>query len=188
MTYCDKDIWLNPGVGGQPANHVFRINSIYDTDFTALGHQPLGYDEMSALYGKYTVIGVKATYQFNSQDSSYSNVVGMGLSTTSAGVTNIENMVENGKCRWKLVPPASHSNNLGKDSLSLRINPNKFLGVSHPMSEDTVQADTSSNPEQLCYLKLTCGPQTADDAYGVRGVLKLDFTVIWSEPKTLTVS
>lgn len=35
---------------------VFRANSIYDPDYSGVGSQPYGYDQMAALYGKYDVL------------------------------------------------------------------------------------------------------------------------------------
>jgi len=37
---------------------VFRLNSLYDPDFTYTGHQPYGYDQLSAIYGQYVVNAV----------------------------------------------------------------------------------------------------------------------------------
>lgn len=38
---------------------IFRLNSLYDPDWGIGGHQPYGYDELSALYRKYKVSSVK---------------------------------------------------------------------------------------------------------------------------------
>jgi len=32
---------------------VFRLNSLYDPDFTYTGHQPYGFDQLAAIYGQY---------------------------------------------------------------------------------------------------------------------------------------
>lgn len=47
-------ITLNPSAGGC-AGHTFRINSLQDPDYTGTGHQPMGYDQIMALYDRYTV-------------------------------------------------------------------------------------------------------------------------------------
>ncbi len=42
---------------GAVAGQVYSINSLFDPDTTGVGHQPLGYDQWSNLYGKYEVLG-----------------------------------------------------------------------------------------------------------------------------------
>lgn len=40
---------------GVPFIHVFAMNSLFDPDVTFTGHQPMYFDQISALYEKYTV-------------------------------------------------------------------------------------------------------------------------------------
>lgn len=37
----------------------FRLNGLYDPDYSGTGHQPMGFDEYAALYGDYRVHGCK---------------------------------------------------------------------------------------------------------------------------------
>ncbi len=37
---------------------VFRLNSLYDPDFTYTGHQPYGFDQLAAIYGQYICTAV----------------------------------------------------------------------------------------------------------------------------------
>jgi hypothetical protein len=59
MIYCDT-FTLTVGTGGViGSEHIFRLNSLYDPDFTIGGHQPYGYDQVAALYRKYRVEGCR---------------------------------------------------------------------------------------------------------------------------------
>lgn len=54
--YCDT-ISLSAGTGGGAASTwIFRTNSLYDPDYTGVGHQPMFHDEMAAQYKTYTVL------------------------------------------------------------------------------------------------------------------------------------
>lgn len=44
--------------------YSFRANSAFDPDYTGIGHQPLGFDQMMALYARYEVISTKCTATF----------------------------------------------------------------------------------------------------------------------------
>jgi len=45
---------LDPALG-LTAPHLFRANSIYDPDFTGVGHQPYGHDTYASIYNHYNV-------------------------------------------------------------------------------------------------------------------------------------
>lgn len=54
--YCDV-VTMSAGVGaGAPQTYQFRANSMFDPDYTGVGHQPMFRDEMAAQYKSYTVL------------------------------------------------------------------------------------------------------------------------------------
>jgi hypothetical protein len=56
-------IGLTPGAGAAVAN-VFRLNSVYDPDFTGVGTSAVGYTQLAALYGRYRVLSAKISVEF----------------------------------------------------------------------------------------------------------------------------
>lgn len=46
-------------------DYQFRLNSIYDPDMTGAGHQPLGRDQLAALYNRYRVDKVFVKVEFS---------------------------------------------------------------------------------------------------------------------------
>jgi len=44
---------------GNQATYVYRLNSVFDPDFTGVGGQPAGFDQLKALYGRYRVMACK---------------------------------------------------------------------------------------------------------------------------------
>lgn len=55
LRYIDQYA-LTSTLGGA-STVVFRMNSVFDPDFTNVGHQPLYYDRYSAIYNNYRVLG-----------------------------------------------------------------------------------------------------------------------------------
>lgn len=53
LTYCDV-IGITP-TAGLHAKHTFLMNNIGDPDYTGIGHQPFGHDELMSFYDKYIV-------------------------------------------------------------------------------------------------------------------------------------
>lgn len=48
-------ISLNAGIA-TPANYLFRANSLFDPDYSGIGHQPYGFDTYATIYDYYEVI------------------------------------------------------------------------------------------------------------------------------------
>jgi len=49
-----QTITINPGIGACGV-YKFRANSIFDPDYTGIGHQPYGHDNLESIYQHYTV-------------------------------------------------------------------------------------------------------------------------------------
>lgn len=61
--YCDT-VQLAATTSGATQKYQFRANSLYDPDYTGVGHQPMFRDEMAAQYQYYTVLASNITWQF----------------------------------------------------------------------------------------------------------------------------
>lgn len=56
-------------------SYAFRGASLFDPDFTGAGHQPRGFDQYAALYGRYTVYASSIHVTFSTPGSDPINVV-----------------------------------------------------------------------------------------------------------------
>jgi len=78
--------------------HVFRGNSIFDPDFTGVGHQPLGHDQWAQLYRQYQVnwatIDILFADQLVASATTRPSLVGVYASTSSAGPTSTDTLPE----------------------------------------------------------------------------------------------
>lgn len=75
LKYCTV---LNmPAGGGAFGTHHFRTNSLFDPDYTAVGHQPYGFDNWAAVYSKYEVLSSYITVRFVGTQASPSTIVGV---------------------------------------------------------------------------------------------------------------
>eukprot|EP01083_Nonionella_stella_P137797 419284_1 len=59
LRYVDQ-VTITP-VAGTVGFHTFRANSIYDPDYTGVGHQPLNHDILADKYGSYVVTKSQVT-------------------------------------------------------------------------------------------------------------------------------
>lgn len=129
----------------------YRVNSLFDPDFTSTGLQPLGFDQFSALYGRYAVIHTTFEVAF-ANTTSLPERVGFFLSPQST--------VPSASSAWDM-QPFGQSRTIGAvgsgtDVLTLRGSTSLFneLGVTRRQYQDEADfsASTSANPLRVLYL------------------------------------
>ncbi len=62
---------------GIPVHHLFRAGSIFDPDYTGVGHQPYGHDTYQQIFNHYRVI--KSICRITNGSSGANNIMGISL-------------------------------------------------------------------------------------------------------------
>jgi len=103
LRYVDT-ISLNGGAGSS-AVQVFRVNNIFDPDYTGTGHQPMYRDNYAALYSKYRVN--YATITMVALDTHMTNTT-IGNDTAGTTLTATQYFAANERaCRMFIIRDAS---------------------------------------------------------------------------------
>lgn len=186
--YVEGGLSLDPGVASL-GTYIMNLNSLYDPNYTGVGHQPLGFDQMTALYSKYSVIGAKATIQVRNLDSSYTLWCGayvnkLGLTTA----TDPDTIIEQGLGSFSILGP---SGKVGDACvLNQYFSGRKFYGNKKFISDPDYQGDDSSSPANPVYLTMWCGARegSAVDLSAAQFDVIIDYIAIWTEPKFTTTS
>lgn len=189
MRYVDN-ITLNPGLG-TTAVHGFRANSIYDPDYSTVGHQPMGRDEWATFYDHYTVLGCTIRATFLSPGdvvNTDSFIAGILLDDDSGTLPNPINILEQGKARTRLVTNSKGSR--GSTTIQHYYNPRKFFGVKDMKdNRDMLGAEMSANPSENCHFKVFISPfDFSADVAPVEVLVNITYKVLLTEPKTLVTS
>lgn len=79
---------------GNPTVKEFRVNSPYDPDYTATGHQPLYYDQYQALYKRQRTYGCKYNITIMNYDTAAASEVIVTLKEQTAVLTNWDTICE----------------------------------------------------------------------------------------------
>lgn len=198
-----QSVQLNPNADSG-AYIMFRANS----PFAPLGlssagvayntsHQPYGWDQWTAIYNEYVVIGSKITMTCvapnQTSPNSGSGIVALFLSdnnsaysvTTNDGCTN---MIETGRASYKQFSP----NGSGKPTvLSHKFSPKKFWNLSNLKDNVTrVGSDIGSSPTEVAYFH--CYFYTNDESVttsaGPLCWITLDYIVMFTGPTNLSSS
>jgi hypothetical protein len=171
-----------------PMLRVFRANSCYDPDYTGVGTQPTGFDELSALYTYYRVHAITATAIARSENETATiplNHAWVFKSGTSS--TSLVDSIGNPFSKVGAVPTSS-GGFVGKLVTKLKIR--DFFGVDQKVyASDDYAALVSANPLKPCYLHYISQDTTEDGSALASNVLfYLDFEVEFYERVPLSRS
>jgi hypothetical protein len=188
-TYCDGRSIANGS--GTLGTWQLRLNSMYDPDLTYTGHQPMGFDQVSANYSRYLVHKVKVTIQahFTGNDGLTIPTMAFHPSNSASAFNGLIGVVGEQARGEEFLLYAGYS----PFKVSRTYNMWDLVGVSK--SEylgDWARfgADVSTNPvENICF-QLSHGTSSAvgTDISTVVYRIRMDFVCEWSDRPPLNQS
>lgn len=123
---------LNDAVGGVDTYFTLRGNSIYDPDYTGVGNQPVGRDELATLYNKYKVLASSVVIDFLPAATNNASTVLTVIPKTIATYTTIRQDIQNPYCHYKY----------GGNSAST-----VYTRLKHFMKSSKIHGDSNCNDE-----------------------------------------
>lgn len=155
MNYADT-ITLSSTI--TPAYHQFRLNSLFDPDYTAVGHQPLYYDQLALLYKNYRVHAAKIDVSFVNATDATAALVGYSVKPNTSASATFDDMKEQPLCAARHIA----SDAAGPASTVFRryFKLSKIFGEA--LTDNNYQADTTNNPSSVAYF--TIYSQCADES------------------------
>lgn len=180
--YCDE---ITVPIGVLPGVYTYRTNSMWDPDFTGVGHQPLFRDVLTGIFGRYLVTGVK--YKITNLNL---NTIGMkwGLFATQDTTHNpstvpfVDTLEKRGAGKWLYnLPNTSMQNNV----ITGYISNAKLLAVSKSklQNEREYSAAIGNNPILQGYLSIYAEGLHYDVA-SPKFIVELEYDTIYYEPLT----
>lgn len=171
------------------SSYKMRLNSCYDPNLTGLGHQPRGFDELTSIYEKYTVVGAKITVCYVSNSTTPAVV---GLRTVDGNESSIVDKkvaIENGDSSWKYM--ANFNGGSNKQVISRTVNCKKFFNQKNIVGTDKFTLDANENPalDDAIIGEIWVAPISATQVHGQTMVdITIEYQVVFTEPKTLPTS
>jgi len=185
FNYSEK-ISVN-ATSGAAQPYFFSCNSLYDPNRTGTGHQPLGFDQyLGNLYDHYTVIGAKITLMAMSQSTTVpaaNQLLSIIIRDTSTSTSSIETAIEQGRAVYGMLG----SSDGGSATLKLThaVNPAKFLGRSHPLSDSQLKGGAGASPVEECFFEISTSSMGSDDPPAVDILVTIEYTAVLTEPVRL---
>lgn len=184
--YASSNIDLNPGVAGIADTYTFACNGLYDPDITGTGHQPAGFDELMAIYNKFTVVGSKITCHFQNLDTTNMQHCGVMCRHSNSTINDFRQYIENGRTKYVNLGPSPAGSST--KTLTFNYSAKKFNTKKNIIDDPNFAGTTSANPSNLDYFMIWAAPSDGVDSGIVQLTCVIDFIAILSEPATLSLS
>lgn len=186
--YYDYAKTLSGGIGAIPTN-FYSANGLFDPDRTGTGHQPMGFDQMMALYEQYTVLRahIKVTFASAGEHAR----VGIYLSP-DATVSGLPRLVENGLITMGVVNgPATSNGQYSFKTLELVCDIPKYFGKTREavLADPEMYGTIAADPAEQVYFAVCAWAgfdSAVDVAVGYDVVITYE-SKYW-EPKKLASS
>lgn len=163
---------------GTSAYHLFRAGSIFDPDYTGIGHQPYGHDLYEQIYNHYKVLSSKISCTFlpNGSVSSGNAVCGVAIKDDTTVETNFDTIREAKGAHYKIARGPE-----GKATVTNAYNSSK-------MYDKTVNLTSAfgNGPVEDAYFQVfTTSVNTLQDGTNVDVLVTIDYVVSMWELKDL---
>lgn len=168
------------GASVSPHVHSFRLCSIYDPDYTGIGHQPRFFDEIATWYDRYKVKFAKITcsFSFTNTVQSAQGYVGIHIGCRVPLAGEIINLPETGRLVYRNIP--AHAALTGRViTISRKVNVAKLLGDTYADNDSLM----TGNPANDVYATIIWsnadanGTQTMDYAVQIEQIARCSVAV-----------
>lgn len=179
-------VYLNPGAGSV-STQVFRANSLFDPDYTGVGHQPIGFDQLAAMYDHYIVTGstARVTPVGNFANSTMCTLL---LSDTSTGPTPWTTAAEQPGAQVRILQGNGSSSSTQKPMI-VSFDAKTFFGVKDVIdNRDNLGALCDTNPADGAYfiVSVQAADMSADIDLGF--LVELEYDAVFTERALLAAS
>lgn len=164
---------------GSLVRHAWCANSVYDPDFTGTGHQPLYYDQYTAIYDQYVVLGSKITITFANRDTAKNAIIGIVGEDDGTASPTIDTLMECNNSISTILPPAG----AGTVELSLTFEPQEVFGVD-AKSDGFSQTSVGTSPTEAFYWVMFHVPTDGTSTQTCDCKVEIEYTVKYAELKT----
>lgn len=175
-----EEVQLSTDVSGYGA-YVFSANGLYDVNVTGAGHQPMYFDQLTAIYNHYHVIASKCKAScVRSGSASEVNCalyIDDDVTVSAAALTTISERP--GAVTWMAYPAQ------GNVSSRTKYFNAQYVYGGNVMDNDQLRGNAAGNPFEGSFYVVACaGPASST----VNFLVEIEFIVVWFEFKSMSPS
>lgn len=163
----------------------FSCNGMYDPN-VSIGstHQPMFFDQMTALYNHYTVIGSKITVRMTPLNTSaVAGLVGIQINDDTTASTDVQTIAETTGSVYKVHAAGSNNSLVLKKNWSCIKNFGK-----NPLANDELKGTSAANPTEQQYYNVFLQAVDAVSSVSYYITVTVDYIAVWRELKDIAGS
>jgi hypothetical protein len=180
LKYCDVTSLSTVGSVGTINGKSFRLNSLYDPDYSGAGHQPYQYDQLTAIYGHYIVKSATVNVRFrNVAGHTYlwagANIITDNDSASGSFVGKTVSAAREFGNSW-LRPLGSFDDRVCTFSYNMNVDMAQQFGLGRAAFDaqrSLYGASVLSNPSQSVYLQLGVCDLDADTTKSIQADIEI---------------
>lgn len=163
---------------------LFNLNSLFDFDRTNIGHQPFGFDQLAAIYGRYRVLSTSykiiGTNVEQTQNLTIVAYVDNGIASAGSVSTALEQGYSHFSMRNAFVQPTQFKGNIKLNALT----GNSLIAY---RADDAYAASVTASPTELLILHIgTEGSVSVNTIFSY--IIQVEFECEFWDPKQLPPS
>lgn len=180
--YVDS-ITFPGGIGaGSPASYQFRANSMFDPDYSGVGHQPMFRDEMAAQYQYYTVVSSYIKVTFPAEDGG-KRTFALWIDDDGTVPTSQNQLCE----QHRYYPEVVLNRRNTPFKMTARFNAPKWnkTNLAGLMANTDFKTAVGSNPSSTAtkWYNIMCWPSYLSDTLVISSMMvEMFFVTAWREP------
>jgi len=184
FTHRYTEVFSLNSTAGIPNVVNFTANGLTDPNITGGGRQPMAFDNMTALYNHYTVIGskikVKCTPVSTTNPAAF---FGIYINDNTTQVPSSSSGYLANTSSYVIMPTGG---SLTKQ-LGSKWSARKWWGKS-PLNQEDLSGDVTNNPAEQTYYTLFFAALDEASNTSAAFVVDIEYIAIWREPKDLDLS
>lgn len=168
-------------------HQIFRANSLFDPDFTGIGHQPMGFDQWSALYSRYRVNAAKIEVtwvQSNTTEDAHF-FAGIELAGTTTPRSDPEQIIESSQSVYAGLGNTSAGS--ATKTITMYVDLKKAFGVKD-LSDHNYSATTGNNPTNQLYFQCSTFALSGASILEFFMITEITYYVTFFDPRELGAS
>lgn len=189
VTAVAKMRWLSELVfltatGGVLASRAFNVSSIASIDpVGSPTHQPFGYDQWSALYNHYVVLGAKVTARAVGNTTTVSAIpgcFGAYIADDTSAYTSYRSFIENKRGSWRMICNTSDI----RSTVVSKYSPRKFFNIRDPTDNiSRIGAAINASPSESAHVFVYWQPADEVTTSSLYVLVTVEQLVLFSERK-----
>jgi len=184
MTHKYQEVISLTTSAGVLLSHSFSANGMFDPNVSGTGHQPYYFDQMTALYDHYTVIGAKITVVMSNTGSGEDAYKWALIINDDSTVTptDISTIGENSSSSVKFVSQGSDVTT----RLSKKWSAKKTFGGS-VLGNDNLQGTSGNNPTEQSMFTI-CMMGIGANTITTYADVRIEYIAVWDELRDIAGS